>query len=185
MVFDIKLLIVFAICFFPVPISPDIKTLRLFLITLTIESKINLVFSVFSKLTIFKLSSWIPLLLLFNLSISDFKLEKEKGLFIVINSRYLKILMSKLCKFTPDINTIDIFFFRELISEKKLKIFSIKFSFNNIISILFSVIVSLIFSKLFLKNLSLYKSLKYLFNKNKKLSSESANKILMFISYFY
>ena len=93
--------------------------------------------------------------------------------------------MSKLCKFSPEINTIDIFFFRELISEKKLIMFSIKFSFNRTISILFSVIVSFIFSKLFLKNLSLYKSLKYLFNKNKKLSSESTNKMLMFISYFY
>ena len=95
------------------------------------------------------------------------------------------MLASRLCKLPPDTNIIDIFLLIELISEKKLTIFSIKFSFNNIKSILFSVIVSFILSKLFLKNLSLYKSLKYFFNKNKKLSSESTNKILIFISYFY
>ena len=158
--------------------------MRLFLIILIIELYISLVFSVFSRFTIFKFNSWRLLLLLVNLSILDFKLKNEKGLFIDVISKYLKILISKLFKLLLEINIIDIFLLISLISEKVLIIFSIKLSSNNIISILFSIIVSFMLIRLFLKNLFLYKPLKYFFNRNKKLSSLSMNKILMTISCF-
>ena len=95
------------------------------------------------------------------------------------------MLISIFCKLPSETNITDIFLLIEFISEKKLIIFSNKFSLTKTTSILFSIIESLMLSRLFLKNFPLYKSLKYLFNRNKKLSSESTNKILIIISYFY
>ena len=80
---------------------------------------------------------------------------------------------------------MDIFLLIALMSDRVFITFSIKLPSNKTISILFSIIVSFTLTKLFLKYLSLYKSLKYFFNRNKKLSSLSINKILMITSFFY